>query len=186
MNNEVTYFKRYRMELALRELPPIPALPPEYDWLPWRGRHSDAHAEVMFHSFRDEIDAAVFPSFTRLAGCRDLMWAICSRAVFVPEATWLAVGPDGPCGTVQGLRDRYYGAIQNLGVLGEHRGRGLGRILLLMALHGFRRAGLRQAYLEVTARNEGAVRLYRRLGFRSTRTIYKAVSMAPAAELVTI
>ena len=29
--------------------------------------------------------------------------------------------------------------------------------------------------LEVTARNEGAIRLYRRLGFRCRKTVYKAV-----------
>jgi ribosomal protein S18 acetylase RimI-like enzyme len=32
--------------------------------------------------------------------------------------------------------------------------------------------------LEVTAQNEGAVRLYRRLGFRRIKTLYKAVSLA--------
>ena len=54
-------------------------------------------------------------------------------------------------------------------------GRGVGTGLLLKALHGFREAGLRQAMLEVTADNKGAIRLYRRVGFRRTRTIYKAV-----------
>ena len=32
--------------------------------------------------------------------------------------------------------------------------------------------------LEVTARNEPAVRMYRRLGFRCTRTTYRAVPTA--------
>jgi ribosomal protein S18 acetylase RimI-like enzyme len=32
--------------------------------------------------------------------------------------------------------------------------------------------------LEVTAQNDGAIRLYRRLGFRRTKTIYKAVQDA--------
>jgi len=184
--NDISYFKRYRMELSLRDLPRIPASPYGYEFLPWRQHHNDAHAEVMFQSFREEIDAAVFTSFTTRGGCEDLMRVIWTRAAFVPEATWLAVGPCGACGTVQGLRDKYAGAIQNLGVLCNHRGLGLGLILLLRALHGFRRAGLKHSYLEVTARNEGAIRLYRRLGFRSTRTIYKAVPLVPAAELVTI
>ena len=67
------------------------------------------------------------------------------------------------------------GAIQNLGVLPAHRGLGLGAALLLQALHGFRRAGLGRAFLEVTAQNDAAIRLYRRLGFRCRKTIYKAV-----------
>ena len=69
------------------------------------------------------------------------MHTIVTRAAFVPEATWLLVGPFGPCGTVQGLRDKSFGAIQNLGVAADQRGRGLGKLLLLKALHGFRRAG---------------------------------------------
>ena len=36
-------------------------------------------------------------------------------------------------------------------------------------------AGLRRAYLEVTAENAGAVRLYRAVGFRRAKTLYKAV-----------
>jgi GNAT superfamily N-acetyltransferase len=183
---EVGYFKRYRMELGLCALPPLPAVPAGCDLLPWRHEHSEAHAEVIFQSFHDEIDSAIFPNFTHLAGCDLLMRAIWTKAAFVPDATWLAVGPFGACGTVQGLRDRCYGAIQNLGIVPEYRGRGLGRLLLLKALHGFRQAGLKHAYLEVTARNEGAVRLYRQLGFRGTRTIYKAVPLIPAEAFVTI
>ena len=43
------------------------------------------------------------------------------------------------------------------------------------ALAGFQRLGLRRAFLEVTADNKPAVRLYHRLGFRTVRTIYKTV-----------
>ena len=83
------------------------------------------------------------------------------------------------CGTVQGIRDKNgFGAIQNLGITPPHRGHGLGTYMLFHALHGFHRAGLRRAYLEVTAQNTGAVRLYRRLGFRKVRTVYKAAEVA--------
>src|SRR5262249_27769893 len=122
-----------------------------------------------------EIDTFVFPNLGRLAGCRELMLNIVTRVNFVPQATWLVASSYGPCGTVQGGRDRWFGAIQNLGVVPEQGGRGLGELLLLNARHGVRLAGLKRAYLEVTARNESAVRLYKWLGFRSTRTIYKPV-----------
>ena len=80
------------------------------------------------------------------------------------------------CGTVQGIRDvSGLGAIQNLGIAPEHRNGGLGTILLFHALQGFRRAGIGRVYLEVTAQNEGALRLYRRLGFVTVKTVYKAV-----------
>jgi ribosomal protein S18 acetylase RimI-like enzyme len=51
----------------------------------------------------------------------------------------------------------------------------LGRALLLKALHGFRQTSLHRAFLEVTAQNDSAIRLYRQLGFRCKKTIYKQV-----------
>ena len=48
----------------------------------------------------------------------------------------------------------------------------------MKALEGFRAAGLRRAYLEVTAQNDGAIRLYQRIGFVKARTVYKAVEVA--------
>lgn len=186
MADAPTYIKRYRMELPLRDLPPVPELPVGFAWLAWRDDLLDVHAEVKFQCFRDELDSVVFPSLGHKAGCSELMWNISTRANFVPEATWLIAGPFGACGTVQGLRDKYSGAIQNLGVIPDHRGRGLGKLLLLKALHGFRRAGLKAAYLEVTAPNEPAVQLYRRFGFRATRTIYKQVATAPSDVMVMI
>ena len=49
-------------------------------------------------------------------------------------------------------------------------------------LHGFVRAGLVRGMLEVTAQNGAAIRLYRRLGFRFRKTLYKAVERAPALQ----
>ena len=170
-----TFLKRYRMELQLADLPSVPELPSGFGWEGWFPGLLEVHAQVKAQCFRDELDALVFPSLGYLGGCLDLMHNIATRGDFVPEATWLLVGPFGPCGTVQGLRDKYFGAIQNLGVAPDHRGRGLGRLLMIKALHGFRISGLRKAYLEVTARNEHAVCLYRRLGFRSTRSVYKPI-----------
>lgn len=95
---------------------------------------------------------------------------------FLPVATWLVAGPEGYCGTVQGVMDQGpIGAIQNIGVVPGYRGLGLGRALLRQALEGFYQAGLRRAYLEVTAENACAIRLYREVGFRRAKTLYKAV-----------
>jgi ribosomal protein S18 acetylase RimI-like enzyme len=175
----ISYFKRFRMELCLDVLPPVPALPDAYAWVNWCEALLEPHAETLFASFHTELDATVFPSLGDAVGCRSLMSEISRKAGFLPGATWLVTSPAGPAGTVQGVCDRTgTGAIQNLGVLPAHRGRGLGEALLLQALRGFRAAGLRQAMLEVTAQNDGAVRLYRRVGFRCRKTLYKAVEVA--------
>jgi ribosomal protein S18 acetylase RimI-like enzyme len=177
-----TYFKRYRMERELAEIQGVAELPTEFTWVPWNPDLIEAHAQVLFQSFHDSLDSVVFPNLGQQAGCVDLMRAIAARPQFVPEATWLIVSPNGPCGSVQGVRDRWHGAIQNLGIVPECRGRGLGELLLFKALLGFRRAGLGKTYLEVTARNDCAVRLYRRVGFRNTRTIYKMVPVLAVDE----
>jgi GNAT superfamily N-acetyltransferase len=181
-NRTISYFKRFRMEIVLAELPPVPELPLEYAWLPWSESLVDVHAEVLHASFRNEIDATVFPSLGDPGGCRCLMFEIARKPGFLPEGTWLLSTDAGPVGTVQGVRDRSgLGAIQNLGVAPSHRGRGLGEALLLRALKGFRACGLGTGVLEVTARNDPAVRLYRRLGFRCRKILYKAVEVTTLA-----
>jgi ribosomal protein S18 acetylase RimI-like enzyme len=61
----------------------------------------------------------------------------------------------------------------------------LGRALLLQALAGFVSVGVPRAFLEVTATNEPAVRMYRAIGFRSYKTIYRAVKL-PQPEAVAV
>jgi ribosomal protein S18 acetylase RimI-like enzyme len=132
----------------------------------------------LFASFHGSIDAVVFPSLGDRSGCLYLMGEITRRPAFEPWATWLLVHGEEYCGTVQGVRERSgMGAIQNLGVARHHRGHGLGSALLLQALHGFRLAGLGRAFLEVTADNHPAVRLYQRLGFRRRKTFYRPVEV---------
>jgi ribosomal protein S18 acetylase RimI-like enzyme len=181
---DLTYFKRYRMEISLagRDLTPG-TTPSGYRIIPWDCSLLEAFAEAKYLSFRSELDVNVFPCLGELQGCRRLMNEIIRKPGFLPEATWLLAyfrpGRNRPefCGTVQGVRDRTtgLGAIQNLGVAPFHRNRGLGAVLMRYALEGFRRAGLQRVFLEVTSQNEGAIRLYRRLGFVTVKTVYKAV-----------
>ena len=181
-----TYFKRFRMEVDLGVPRFAAALPAGYRFVPWNEALLDAHARTKFRAFRDEIDAAVFPCLGELDGCRRLMHEIRGKAGFLPLATWLVARGTSPadlqwCGTIQGVIDGHgVGMIQNVGVVPGHRGLGLGTCLVERALAGFRARGLRAASLEVTVDNGGAVRLYQRLGFRRTRTIYKASEAAAA------
>jgi len=181
----LTYFKRYRMEIDLSgrdwNLPPLPL---GYDVLPWDFDQIEHHAYAKYASFRGELDSNVFPCLGEFDGCLRLMHEIQAKQGFLSGATWLVSHCEAGdlemdfCGTVQGIRDRTgFGAIQNLGVVPEHRGLGLGRTLMIYALRGFQAAGLSRAYLEVTSQNDGAVQLYEDLGFRRARTVYKAVEM---------
>ncbi len=180
----VSYFKRFRMELDLRGMRFVPLFVPSgYRLLPWDPELLPEHAWAKFHSFRHEIDADIFSCLSELDGCQRLMQEIALKDGFLPEATWLAAYSHNReveyCGTIQGiLATSKYGAIQNVGITPAHRGRGVGTALIAAALAGFQQVGLPRAYLEVTAQNDSAVRLYKRLGFRRTKTLFKAVELA--------
>ena len=177
------YHKRFQMELDLRRWRrQAVGLHKDYRLRAWSDDLIQQHAEAKYHSFRDELDAVVFPCLAELESCLRLMHEIRERDGFVPEATWLAqyVGA-GPhrveaCGTIQAIRiSRARANIQNIGVTPFHRGRGVGAALIVTALAGLQHVGVTRVALEVTAVNESAVRLYRRLGFRSVKTVYKAI-----------
>jgi ribosomal protein S18 acetylase RimI-like enzyme len=157
-----------------------------YQLIPWSPGLLEVHARVKHESFRNEIDAHVFPSLAGLDGCRLLMKEIAKRANFVPRSTWLIShrehGRTIPefCATIQGLRTGDdAGSIQNVGVVPQHRGRGLGPALLVAALQGFLEEGLKVASLEVTAQNRDAIQLYLRFGFEIVKPVFKSIEIFP-------
>ena len=163
--------------------PPKLTVPVGYELVPYSDDLLREHAKAKYDSFREELDADVFPCLARLDGCQRLMNEITGRANFVPQSTWLiryrGTGQRPvPAGTVQGLNQDNWGSIQNLGIVPEHRGRGLGSLLLMRSAFGFQRAGLGRMHLEVTTENTGAVRLYERLGFKRAQVVYKAAEVA--------
>jgi len=184
----LTYFKRFLMEIELSDrLFDAAHLPPGYRLLAWDESLLEAHADVKFRCFHEEIDAHVFPSLGYPEGCRRLMRDITQGEGFLSQATWLLAytnplkGRVDYCGTIQGIRDgNGKGSVQNFGIVPAYRGRGLGTVLLRCSLDGFREAGVSRVTLEVTAKNQDAQRLYQRLGFRLLRTVYKTAEGAYA------
>ena len=177
----LTYFKRFQMELDLTTwIPPSIELPHGYQFIAWSESELSEHAKVKFQSFELEIDAHVFPCLSELSGCTRLMNDICRRDQFVAEATWLIeyqadeASDVESVGTIQVLLDiQGRGTIQNIAIIPEHRQRGLGTALVHQSLVSLQQRGIRCALLEVTAQNAGALRLYKRLGFRIIKTVFK-------------
>lgn len=60
------------------------------------------------------------------------------------------------------------GGIYGLGVLPEHRGKGLGRAILLGAIEKLKEANATEIMLQVAAENATALNLYKSCGFRET------------------
>ena len=187
----IQYYKRFRMELDLRRWRrPHLTLDPQYRLVPWDPTLTAAHAEVKCDSFRGELDEMLFPCLGQYDGCLQLMEDIESREGFLPEATWLveSLGPGKSlgeyCGTIQTIRaHRNRANIQNVGVSPAHRNRGIGKALIAAVALGLVHLGIRRVSLEVTAENHAAVNLYRQMGFRTVRTLYKAVKLEPVSLL---
>jgi ribosomal protein S18 acetylase RimI-like enzyme len=81
----------------------------------------------------------------------------------------LAMDGDDIVGYVNPVVDREEGWIGGIGVLRDHRGRGIGTKLMLAAESEFRRKGVHEVFLEVIEGNFRAQKLYERLGFAETR-----------------
>lgn len=186
----ISYFKRFRMQCDLREwkfedaTTPAPYLHDGFEFRSWNSRLLAAHAEAKFRSFRNELDCNVFPCLGESEGCVRLMREITSRQGFVPQATWLLTyidpisGQRENCGTVQGIREQKdVGSIQNIGIVAQHRGKGLGSRIVNHCLRGFQEAGVEYVRLEVTAHNTGAFRLYERLGFKVLKVVFKSAEV---------
>jgi ribosomal protein S18 acetylase RimI-like enzyme len=189
---QISYFKRYRMQIDLHEFSPKLedpiSLPEHFQMHEWSERLLEAHAEAKYLSFQNEIDCNVFPCLGDQDGCERLMNEISRRSGFLPEATWLITYKDPASdrrmniGTVQGIREQKdVGSIQNIGITQPYRGRGLGSLIVKRCLAGFAEAGVRFVTLEVTANNSKAHRLYQRLGFRILKVVFKSAEIPSVA-----
>lgn len=170
----------------------VPTLPASFEWTPYDDSLIVRHAATKYHSFRTEMDVSIFPNLGSPSGCANLMSSISQQDSFVSSTTWLLSSQMDDntledCGTIQGLAaSSKLGAIQNIGVIPEYRGLGLGRALVLKALTGFQQAGFKRVFLEVTANNKRAVKLYRSLGFQLTRTMFNEIVSDTQEELTTV
>ena len=182
-------FTRYKMSISLDGWEPPPTrLPAGFEMTPWSMNLIQAHGEAIYKSFKDSIDAGLFITFTREYRCHDFMRYLVGSPGFLPSATWLLREKRGNAaarlfklpsayklaGTIQGLiKPNFVGGIQNVGILPEYQGRGLSKILLYYSLWGYKRAGVKLVELEVTAENEIAVNLYKKVGFRIDHALEK-------------
>ena len=189
----INTFTRYRMRIALDSWKcPLIQLPIGFEMVPWSTNLIQKHSEAIYRSFKDSIDAKYFVTFTQQSRCEDFMRYLVHNSGFLPSATWLLREKTGSgaarllhlpgsyklAGTIQGLINQdFVGAIQNVGILPEYRGRGLSKLLLYYCLWGYQQAGLKAAQLEVTQTNEVAINLYKKIGFQVTEVIEKAPSI---------
>lgn len=168
------YVKRYRLECWLNEpIEPV-TLPEGYRFIAWQPELWVNHAEVKVAAFANTIDARIFPNLGQIQGCMNLMQEIAEHPAFFPEATMIIRHGRSDVACVQCLCEhQHYAMIQNLAVHPLEQGQGLGKVLLGHTLRVLQDFGIREVRLEVSAKNEPAIRLYNHFGFQRYKTLYR-------------
>lgn len=130
----------------------------------------DGYREADILPYIELINTAFLSHPTPLRVTREQIEHVHAKPQFDPAA--IAILRDGQgkmigfCTTgVDGDADPPVGSINLVGVLPEHRGRGLGRWLLVWGIARLRSIGIETIELSVDAENENAVKLYRSIGF---------------------
>ncbi len=150
----------YRMAIDLPTALPAPLLP--------RGYRLAAVADGEERAFHAVLEAAFADDFGHVAEPFERWLVRQESSETTDRSLWLCAWRGGELAGVCQCARRFGGGwIGMLGVLPSHRGRGLGRSLLLQALHAFQKRGERIARLGVDAANPtGATALYRSVGMR--------------------
>jgi ribosomal protein S18 acetylase RimI-like enzyme len=142
---------RERLHLLAHDLV---QLPPAREAPLRRGRRTDRAAALA-------VDARAFEPFWRLddEGFEEAMTA-------TPSSRFRVAGTGRVVAYAIAGRAARRGFLQRLAVDPDEQGRGLGGALVTDALRWMKRRGVDRAVVNTQERNEGAVRLYERLGFR--------------------
>jgi ribosomal protein S18 acetylase RimI-like enzyme len=157
-----------------RPLPDVPATPAGYAAVAAEPGRADEWGRFAFEAYQQTTDFAVITLeetqdayrrlYVRFLGGEFGTYARGMSFAAVPEGE---ASPAGVLHTVFVGPEPYVG---DLSVLPAHRGRGLGRFLLLKALSAYAAAGAKRAGLTATEENEPAFSLYRSVGFEVVRS----------------
>ena len=180
-------FLRHYMELDL-EVCEWPEPKHAMELTGWETANLAPAAGVAFRSYRNQIDARISEDYTSEANCESYLNSLVNNpgcGIFLPDSSFLAMDRHGvPCGFILTSRISAHAAmIPQISIHPAHQGRGLGTILMRVALKRLRSAGFRSARLTVTHENRRAYEWYQRLGFRVRRDFGAYLWQAPSREV---
>jgi len=163
------------MALKLRPTPRR-QLPAAFAIEPWDRRHDRLAAEFIYRTYRGHIDAVINDQYASQEGAEKLIDNIfdlrgCGEPV--PQASLVAIdrATQRLAGLVALTTVRPGTAhVPQVAIASEFQSAGLGSLLLDLAFREAADRGYREVSLTVTDLNQGARRLYERLGFETFRT----------------
>jgi ribosomal protein S18 acetylase RimI-like enzyme len=141
----------------------------------WSDHYQDAAAQLIAGAYAGHVDSRINDQYRSAAGARRFLYNIVQYpgcGAFYRAASYAAFeGVSGRlCGvSLASIVAPECGHITQICVSPQVRGMGVGHALLRKSLTTLREMGCRVASLTVTAANEDAVELYKRVGFEIKR-----------------
>ncbi len=180
-------FRLFPREFMLLDLSaPRPDRPrsPAFQFDRWHERFFQPCARLIRLAYADHIDAAINDQYRTEAGAAKFLRNIvllrgCGE--FLPKASLVLTAKESgePVGMVLTSAVNYgVGHTTQICFLPRYQHQGLGGQLMEASIAALRGENFRALSLTVTSANEPAVRLYRRLGFRTIKTFSAAAWVA--------
>ncbi len=146
----------------------------------WADYHQEAAAILIEGAYHGHIDSLINDQYRTTAGARRFLYNIINYpgcGVFSPSASLVAVSSYGVLAglSLASIVNDRTGHITQICVAPEFRGTGLGYELMRRSLLRLLHDGCRRVSLTVTSSNVEAIRLYRRMGFKTARKFHAYV-----------
>lgn len=130
-------------------------------------------ADVIHRSYHASPDHRMCFDYQSREGCVRFLRNLVDNpgcGIFDPTSSRIALGADGKvCGVIiTSVIGPKTGMIPQISIHPSHQGQGVGTALLHSYFQAARKAGLDRTTLSVSDQNQGAFRLYTRLGFATT------------------
>jgi len=152
---------------------PVPADSKRFKIVAWDRRYFLPAADVIHRSYRASPDHRMCYDYQSREGCVRFLRNLVDNpgcGIFDPSTTRVALDGDGrACGVIiTSIIGPRTGMIPQISIRPSHQGQGIGTALLRSYFEAARKSGLDSTTLSVSDANQGAFRLYARLGFRRT------------------
>jgi ribosomal protein S18 acetylase RimI-like enzyme len=164
------HFPRHYLELDLESLREPYGSSCDETIIPWDSGCLPMVADVIYRSYKNEIDAIICEDYSTKSGCETYLRSLVDNpgcGVFIQESSYLGLDRQGlPCGFVISSRISSRAAmIPQISIHPSHQGRGLGSRLIYRSLAHLKMLGYVKVRLTVSQQNRRAYEWYRRLGF---------------------
>jgi mycothiol synthase len=152
----------HQMAHSLTDLPPVPPTTLRHET--YRPVLAEQFAATLERTYVGTLDC---PELNGIRTTDEVIAGHMAQGAFHPECWWLALEGEVPVGVTMlvEMPDAMTWELAYFGLIPEARGRGLGRAMILHAMHALLAHPTIALMLAVDARNDPARRLYQSLGF---------------------